>query len=344
MLFQTHYLLDPFSDFEPFLASCCNASVTDKGRGCILVVRHRPAYLEDEKSCLDVFLNKYVRAVPDEVLDVFRDKGGFAAKESDTPTDGFQCFPNCYRSFILDLHREMDGIASDIFNTMRWRLGIDGGPLRLTSSPTSMRWHDESPESAQDAYGFLKHQVPVGISELVVPESQEWTFSGLSRQAVEDLLAKESVQPLHHDLFREAWQNRTVNPRSALVIGIASLETALKTTICELHEPLRWILENLPSPSVDKLLREYLPQLPARNDLNGKVLRPPAQLITAIKKGVEQRNRLVHGREESFSSSALLALLIVIRDVLYLLDYYRGHDWALDRIRNEVVSQLLSEE
>jgi hypothetical protein len=344
MLFQAHYSLDPYSDFEPYLANLCSTHVTDKGRECTLVIRHRPVQLEDEKTSLDVFLNKCVRGMPDEVLAIFRGTGGFTAGQTDSSPDGFQCFPSCYRSFIMDLHRELDSIASDIFNTLRWRLGIDGGPHRLISCPTSLRWQDDSAEMAPDAYDFLEQQIPIGVSEITFPESQELDFGVRNRRAVEELLAKEAVQPLHHDLFREAWQNRNVNPRSALVIGIASLETALKTTICELHEPIRWILENLPSPSVDKLLREYLPQLPARNDLNGKVRRPPVQLITAIKKGVEQRNRLVHGREDAFSSSDLRGLLIAIRDVLYLLDYYRGHDWALDRIRSEVVSQLLGEE
>ena len=344
MLFQTHYSLDPYSDFEPYLANCCNMYVTDKGRECTLVIRHRPPRLEDEKSLLDVFLNKHVRGMPDQVLAVFQGKGGLAGRHSDKPLDGFQCFPSCYRSFITDLHRESDSIASDIFNTLRWRLGIDGGPHRLVSCPTSIRWQHESTDLAQDAYGFLEHQIPIGVSELAFPEGQELTLGDGKRRAVEELLAKEAVQPLHHDLFREAWQNRNVNPRSALVIAIASLETAVKTTICELQEPLRWVFEKLISPPVDKLLREYIPQLPAKNKLNGSVLRPPTHIISEIKKGIEQRNRLVHGSEEGLAPSDLQDLFLAIRDVLYLLDYYRGHDWAVDRIRSEVKNELLGDQ
>jgi hypothetical protein len=343
MLFQAHYSLDPYSDFEPYLANLCNTYFTDKGRECTLVIRHRAAHLEDEKTSLDVFLNKHVRGMSDELVAIFRGTGGSARGLMDSSPDGFQCYGNLYRSFIMDLHREIDTTASDIFNTMRWRLGIDGGPHRLISCPASMRWQDDSTEMTQDAYGFLEHAIPIGISEFAFPQSQELSFGEQNRRAVEKLLATEAVQPLHHDLFREAWQNRNVNPRSSLVIVIASLETAVKATICELQEPLRWVFEKLVSPPVDKLLREYIPQLPAQNKLNGRVRRPPTHIITTIKKGIEQRNHLVHGREEDFSVADLQHLFLAIRDVLYLLDYYRGHDWAVDRIRSEVVNQLLGE-
>jgi len=340
MLFQTHYSLDPYDDFEPHLANCCNVDITDKGRESGLQIRYQPPQTEDEKSRLIVFLTKHVRVVPDEVLRIFQGDRGSDGQLAEKRLDGFQNYPSSYRSFILDLHREMDGIASDIFNTLRWRLGIEGGPLRLISIPGSMRWYHDASRAADDEHGFLNRQIPLGVIELTFPESQEWTFSQTHRRAVEELLAKEAVEPLHHDLFREAWQNQRSNPRSALVIGIAALETALKTAICELHEPLRWVLENLPSPPVDKLLREYLPQLSARKNLSGKGQRAPAGVITIVKKGIEQRNRLVHGREEIIAQTEVRNLLECVRDVLYLLDYYRGHDWAIERVRHEFVDQL----
>jgi hypothetical protein len=344
MLFQTHYFLDPFDDFEPYLTNFGHACVTDKGRECSLQISYQAPQELGESSQLHVLLNKHVRAVPDEVAAVFQEgnRGSDRQRSQDRP-DGFQDYPSTYRSFVLDLHREMDGIASDVFNTLRWRLGIDGGPLRLASRPESIRWDNEEGGASVYEQDFLRRQIPTGIIELTFPESQELTFSEAHRHAVEELLAKEAIQPLHHDLFREAWQNRGLSPRSALVVGIAALETALKTTICELHEPCRWILENLPSPPVEKILREYVQQLPARNELNGKVQRPPTALITLISKGIKQRNNLVHGREEVPDLQELKRLLEAIRDVLYLLDYYRGHGWAVERIRPEVVHQLLSE-
>ena len=68
MLFQTHYSLDPYDAFEPYLADGCNTYVTDKGRACILRLRYQRPEAEDEKSRLYVFLNKHVRLVPSEVL------------------------------------------------------------------------------------------------------------------------------------------------------------------------------------------------------------------------------------------------------------------------------------
>ena len=116
---------------------------------------------------------------------------------------------------------------------------------------------------------------------------------------VEKLIKFQSKQPLYHDLFREAWQNQRDSPRSALVMGVAAAETGFKTSLIDLNPSVSWIVENLQSPPLDRMLRDYMAQLPARNRLNGEVRRPPNKVISKIKKGIELRNKLVHGREET---------------------------------------------
>jgi hypothetical protein len=39
----------------------------------------------------------------------------------------------------------------------------------------------------------------------------------------------------------------------------------------------------------------------------------------------------------------LKELLLAIRDLLYLLDFYCGFEWALDQIRDEVRQEMVNE-
>ncbi|MGU5784063.1 hypothetical protein ACV1DY_11065 [Aeromonas caviae] len=88
------------------------------------------------------------------------------------------------------------------------------------------------------------------------------------------------------------------------------------------------------------MLRNYMAQLPARNQINGEVRRPPKKVISVIKKGIELRNKLVHGREETVTTEDVREMLEAVRDLLYMLDYYRGHGWAMERLSPEVAANL----
>src|SRR4051794_748089 len=96
--------------------------------------------------------------------------------------------------------------------------------------------------------------------------------------------------------MQEAWRLIDSNPRSALVTCISAIETRVKELVSDLVPETEWLLENLPSPPIDKIIRDYLDQLPTRCTPEGKVFRPNKEVITEIKWGIEQRNRLVHGR------------------------------------------------
>jgi hypothetical protein len=62
--------------------------------------------------------------------------------------------------------------------------------------------------------------------------------------------------------------------------------------------------------------------------------------MNTIQSGVEARNRIVHGRGGALGTDQLRALLLAIKDLLYLFDYYAGYEWALDLISREVRVEL----
>lgn len=332
MLFQTYYRLDPWR-FEPPLERLAPLRFDLAERQFSLYIHYIHAREDEQPAQL---LVRALHACDDLSDDVARIFNG----ETEGPLDlkggdGFSSYPQSYREFVLRVHGHMDHTATELFNVIRWRFGIDGGPLALTSDWAFMRWHDERASTTPfDEHGFLNRQVPAGVMRIGLPEMQSVSLNAECADAIEDMYQLGIVQPLYHDLFREAWQNRSDNPRSALVMAIAAAETAFKTTAVDLYNDkgTEWIFENLPSPPLDRMLREYLQLLPARRKLSGEVRRPPKSIITTLKDGIELRNKLVHGRSQGVEPERLAKILIAVRDLLYLLDFYRGHDWATDRL------------
>ncbi len=342
MLIQTYYRLDPWL-FEPPVESFAPLRFDLSNEKFSLYVQYIHAREGEREAELQLRTLYHCDDVPADVAAILA--GGL-----DKPLelilkggDGFSAYPASYREFVLRVHQHMDRTATTLFNMIRWRFGIDGGPLSLSSDWAFMRWHSGPPTDRPiDEHGFLNRQVPAGVFTIEVPEMKEVALNRESAEIIEKMFRIGTAQPLYHHLFREAWQNRADNPRSSLVMAMAAAETALKTTAVDLYDNLgtEWVFENLPSPPLDRMLRDYVQLLPARRKIDDKVRRPPKAAITLIKDGVELRNKLVHGRDKGIEPEKLDRILRAVRDVLYLLDYYRGHDWALERCSASFIDEL----
>jgi len=344
MLFQTYYRLDPWR-FEPPLASFAPLRFDLSNEKFSLHVQYIHAREGERKAELQLRTFYECDDVPVDVEAIF-------ANGLDVPLDvvlkggdGLSAYPTNYRECVLRIHQHMDRAATGLFNVIRWRFKIDGGPLSLSSEWVRMRWHRGPPtDMPYDKHGFLNRQIPAGLITLERPEMKEVYLNQKSAETIEEMFRIGTAQPLYHDLFREAWQNKTDNPRSSLVMAMAAAETALKTTAVDLYDNLgtEWIFENLPSPPLDRMLRDYVQLLPVRRKINDKVRRPPKSAITLIRDGVEFRNKIVHGRCKEIEPEKLDKILRAVRDVLYLLDYYRGNDWALEQCTGKFVDELLN--
>jgi hypothetical protein len=158
-------------------------------------------------------------------------------------------------------------------------------------------------------------------------------ISGVVLDEITKLVASGGTGPLQHDVFREAWDQRYTNPRSAIFIGLAAAELAIKRCISTLVPGAEWLATNLPTPPLERMLKEYLPLPPARRVIDGKVVAPPAIVLASLKKGVTIRNNLAHAGGFTPSLDTVDEVLDAVRDVLWLLDYYCGSDWALQFVR-----------
>jgi hypothetical protein len=147
-------------------------------------------------------------------------------------------------------------------------------------------------------------------------------------------------EPIAHQLFLEAWDNRPTNRRSSLVIGVAALEVGIKEFLCKLLPAGEWFFLEAPSPPVKRILTEYLPKLATPLRLGGKVVAPPTRILKLVERAISTRNRTAHATGETIPPEALDEMLLAIKDVLWMLDYYGGARWALSHLTSSTRDEL----
>ena len=132
-------------------------------------------------------------------------------------------------------------------------------------------------------------------------------------------------EPLGRQLFREAWSQRLANPRSALVIGVAAAEVGLKALIGTLIPAASWLAEEIQTPPLRKMLRDFLPSLPIRaKRSDGATISLPRELIRQVDKAAEHRNKVVHRGAPPPGRQELINMLEAISDLLWMCDVYSG--------------------
>jgi hypothetical protein len=145
-------------------------------------------------------------------------------------------------------------------------------------------------------------------------------------------------EPLGRQLFREAWRQVGTNPRSALVIGVTAAEVGLKRLIATLLPGTGWLMDEIPTPPVGKILRKFLPTLQVKaKRIDGGPIMPPRELIRRIEEAVEYRNDVVHAGKPPPTRQELAGMLRAISDFLWMCDIYLGEHWAARHISPETM-------
>jgi hypothetical protein len=223
------------------------------------------------------------------------------------------------------------------------------GPLRtlIGSTITVLRWRSGLSEGLTDPFRNRKEYLSVdGGDWLEVPtvRSLKITFHPPLRHItaspqletdVVGLVSSGNEEPLGHQLFREAWNQRDSHPRSALVIGVAAAEVGLKKLIGTLVPQAQWLVDEIQTPSFGKMLRKYIPSLEVKAKFQGKTVAPPSRLISKLEKAVEYRNKVVHAGKAPPQHEELEQILRTVDDFLWICDAYAGHLWVSSYISAE---------
>ncbi len=240
----------------------------------------------------------------------------------------YDSLPESFKEFNENVIGQLVSNLGRILRMLRWRYALPGPPspfsvILFEWSLDGKKWIEVPDANNGGIYKKMASQIP-----LTAPS------------VIGSLLNDGIDEPTGHELLREAYNLKNENPRSALVIGMAAAEVALKEMISRLIPDTQWLVENLPSPPIDKILKNYLPILPIKNKILGKVLPPPKPIMVLIKEGMERRNKIVHVGKPTVNIDFLDKLFPAIEDLLWLLDYYSGFDWAMDHIRPETKTKL----
>jgi hypothetical protein len=107
--------------------------------------------------------------------------------------------------------------------------------------------------------------------------------------------------------------------------GLASVVELVRGNVELLVPHVEALVEDLPSPPLDKLILDVLPQLPVISTVDAR-RRCPKPLRKTIIGAVEARNPVIH--RGTHPELDLRETLLSIRELLYLLDYHAGFAWA----------------
>jgi hypothetical protein len=167
------------------------------------------------------------------------------------------------------------------------------------------------------------------------------------QQEVGRLLAADLREPFAHVLFGEAWQQRHDNPRSAIVMGISAAEVGFKKFASQIAPVTAWLMENVPSPPLQSMIWGYLPELLDMLPPQSRRLRPPRDnkdrpsgvVAKALVDGVAIRNKVVHSGGESVKGETVERVLKGVADLLWLLDFFQGQEWALGHVSDTTIKE-----
>jgi len=212
-------------------------------------------------------------------------------------------FPATFQDFCSMVSRDLNESTKRPVKLLRWRLAIKASHNPILSS-RGVSWSFDA-----QVWHPLPGRVHADIEAHVAPR-----ISNKVQKETETLIKTAQSEPLAHELFLEAWEQRRVNPRSALIIGMAAAEIGFEPCVGKLIPDAEWLANNVPSPPLDKMLAEYLPLLPTKLTIEGRVLKPSKQLRRAIKDGITSRNHAVHRGGESPPSGQLKEILLSVRD------------------------------
>lgn len=225
----------------------------------------------------------------------------------------FEDLPGAYLSTIRAIEQELSGAIHRTVRLFAWRFALNIGP-RAVSSGLGSEW---------SADGTTWYPL-VGPGYLYMSSEGLPQLHDRDRAEVQRLVEIDAQEPFAHELLREA-RSLKRNTRSAYIMAVTALEVGLKRYIAERVPLATWMLEEVQTPPVVRMIQEYLPTLTPED----RKLQPlPERLLKVLRIAVTRRNKLAHVGQEPPTEAELDVAIEAVAETLYVLDWYRGFDWS----------------
>jgi hypothetical protein len=217
---------------------------------------------------------------------------------------------SCHR--IRLAHR---AAAQDVVGVLRWMTHRPGGRAGVGRRQQTL-WLGED--------GVPRPFPGLGAPPYLDAQWGVFEFGDDRRQWIQRAITDGEREPLAHVLWREARELVSTAPSSAVLIGATSLEVGVKQHIGRMGGTTR---KGRGSPGALELLARGVPMLdPSR------WVQLPRWLNRRLGAGVAARNRIVHEGAEPPDTQTVVWFLRAVRDVLLLLDFQSGREWATSYI------------
>ena len=229
--------------------------------------------------------------------------------------------------FVFD---DLRGAAERLVGLARWRFGALEPDSPLEAITYSVRRGREEWLDVSTGVAGWPQDLWLGDGQYLF-ERDVWKL--------QELLDAEAHEPLERSLLVRAAGLVRSNPEASLVLAVAAAEVGTKRLAGRLRrESEAWVLSELPSPSIDKLLEKHVPMLTDKRTKDGRAI--PKELRKEIRSASEARNTLVHkGLLDEEAREHVPETLRAVSDLLYLLDWLAGNEWALAYVTEERRSQ-----
>lgn len=228
--------------------------------------------------------------------------------------------PEGLASLFSSGSRELHSSAKRVFQLALWRSGDHR--VQGIGSPFSRWWSLDGSDA--------RFPVPTSTTLGIIRQMDLRVEN--EAEEISSVMSPDASEPVGHELLREATALRTSNPRSALIIAVTALEVSTKHLIAERVPEAAWLVRELPMPPVEQILRGYFQQLPLARWPKNLAQEIPEMILYEVKAAVSARNGIVHRGEPAPDYEAMKRFLLVIADLLWLFDYCRGHEWALEYV------------
>ncbi len=284
------------------------------------------------KQCpMDVSLISFHQDIPNKLPKVFEKLAeGFVPEEGCVaktfedlkhkggPLYNIDFYPANLRNFLDPIHDAHEQSMKRIHTFLSWRCKSERD-FHFVSKL-------ERPKGSFDRNHWFNLPPCYRITGSILPAPPMLNEEFTCESELTSFLANPELSPIPIELIYEARKILTTgNSRSALVIAVSALEVRLKVFITNMSPSSKWLVDNLQTPPVEKLLREYVPLLLEKPD---KYLDSVNPILGEIKKAIKVRNDVTH-KGHGPNTRKVDKFINQIENTIRLLDAEEGHTWSL---------------
>jgi hypothetical protein len=241
----------------------------------------------------------------------------------DGPSYGLEYYPDPFVAFADKVGGRLSSASYTLVDVLRWRYAQEGPP-----SPIGSRGFLCSNDD-----GNSWKPIPGRYSiQNVTPPHSVFVIEEADVDEIRELVTTGQEEPVYHELLREAKELQHSSPRSSILIAMSAAEVAVKSAIAKKVPESTWLIDNIQSPPLVKILMEYLPTLFSQEKQLYET-RKGSRLIKTIEDGVFIRNGMIHRGSHPPSSEKVREIIDVVQELLWICDYCSGYRWATGHIQ-----------